>query len=158
MIERTSSGPVIRKDFHQSQFVTDKVSYDPMQTLSDFSDHLNSINKARWFPHVFYDVMSGGLVWSDETNADTPTEVIWALRFITAFRTGVMLNNPESKYQVYWDHGLTMFPDWIGFRASRRVPTKKLLNLYRRGKRGSQKYLRDLERQVKINTVADEGP
>jgi len=129
--------------------------YDPIQSLTEYADHLNTINKAHWFPRVFYEVMSGGLVWSDETNAETPTEVIWALRFLVAYRTGLMLNQPKPKFQVYWDHGLSMFPRWIGFRPNRWTPTNKLLNIYRRGDVSTRKCLRDLEREMDADANND---
>ncbi len=90
--------------------------------------------------------MSGGLVWTDETNKATPIEVIWALRFLVAYRTGLMLNKPREELKPLWEHALTLFPHWVGFRSDRREAAPDLLEIYKRGSISVRKCLRDIER------------
>jgi hypothetical protein len=59
---------------------------DPITALREHADHLNSIRKPKLFKKVFYELMSGGLVWTDETRPDTPWEVTNSLRLIVAYR------------------------------------------------------------------------
>jgi len=93
-------------------------------------------------------MMSGALVWSDETNSKTPVEVIWALRGLFAYRTSLMLNRPRDELAPMWDLGVSLFPKWVGFRPERRQATAKLLQIYRRGDVSLRKCLRDIDREI----------
>lgn len=128
-------------------------SFDLAKTLREYADHLNAINKPKWRAEVFYELMSGALIWSDERNKETPTEVIWALRFLFAYRTSLMLNEPREELKSKWDLGLELFPQWVGFRPERREPTPGLLEIYRRGYVGMKKCLRDMDREVDVDDV-----
>ena len=129
--------------------------FDPVQTLTDHAEHLNAICSPAWWPKVFYEIMSGALIWSDETNRKTPVEVIWALRWIVAYRTSLMLNEPREELKPMWDLGLSLFPKWVGFRPERRQATPELLQIYRRGNVSLRKCLRDMEREM---DKKDAGP
>jgi hypothetical protein len=126
----------------------DNRHFDPVQTLTDHAEHLNAICSPAWWPKVFYEIMSGGLIWSDETNRQTPVEVIWALRILVAYRTSLMLNHPREELKPMWDLGLSLFPKWVGFRPERRQATPRLLQIYRRGDVRLRKCLKDLERET----------
>jgi hypothetical protein len=126
----------------------DPDNFDPYRTLDEYADHLNRIRWPR-FGLPFYDLMSGGLVWTDETRhlfERTPTETIWALRALWAYRTSLMLGNPREELAAYWRFGLSRFPRWVGFRPARRRATARLLEIYRRGDVSLRKCLRDSER------------
>jgi hypothetical protein len=136
--------------------------FDPVRSLTDHAKHLNAICSPAWWPKVFYEIMSGALVWSDETNTKTPVEVIWALRFIVAYRTSLMLNKPREELASMWNLGLSLFPKWVGFRPKRRQATPKLLQIYRRGDISLRKCLRDMDREMdkgdaEPGTSADSG-
>jgi hypothetical protein len=126
----------------------DERPFDPVQTLTNYAEHLNAICKPAWWPRVFYDAMSGALIWSDETNRQTPVEVIWALRFVVAYRTSLMLDEPQAEHESMWRLGLSLFPNWVGFRPERRQATPKLLAIYRRGNGELSDFIRDIERQL----------
>ena len=98
--------------------------------------------------------MSGALIWSDETNDETPVEVIWALRLVVAYRTSLMLYEPREEFKPIWDFALTLFPKWVGFQPDRRIPTPHLLQIYRRGDVSLRTCLRDMEREM--NNPSDE--
>jgi hypothetical protein len=117
--------------------------FDPSHVLNTNAEHLNAIDSPQASPTIFYDIFSGGLVWSDETNKSTPHEVIWALRPIFAFRTGLVLNKPRDEFKAYWEHAISLFPKWVGFFPERRQPTPELLATYRRGKFELRTCLRD---------------
>jgi hypothetical protein len=122
-------------------------NFDPYRTLNQYSGHLNGIRSAgNQLP--FYELMSGGLVWEDETRGilqRMPTEVIWALRALWAYRTSLMLGEPREELAEFWEYGLAHFPRWVGFLPERRTPTAKLLEIHRRGDVSLRKCLRDLE-------------
>jgi hypothetical protein len=141
--------PVTSTIRHQVKVVSDDDRhFDPVQTLTAHAAHLNAISSSGWWPKVFYEIMSGALIWSDETNKETPVEVIWALRSIVAYRTSLMLNKPREELRPMWDLGLSLFPKWVGFRSERRQPTPKLLQIYRRGDVSLRKCLRDMEQEM----------
>ena len=129
----------------------DDQTFDPHRELIDYAARLNAMSRPRLFARPFYDMMSGGLVWTDETRRDTPVHVIWALRSFWAYRTSLMLSQShEEQVQVsyWWQFGQAHFPNWVGFRPERRRPTAKLLRIYRMGDVSLRKCLRDLEREA----------
>jgi hypothetical protein len=122
----------------------DNLTFDPFQALVDHAEHLNSICDPSDHPEVLFEFLSGALVWRDETTSTTPVEAIWALRFIRAYRTKLILGQ-ASVYKPIWDHGLSLFPKWVGFRPERRLPTPELHQIYRRGDVSLRKCLRNIE-------------
>lgn len=146
--------------FGSGNFVSDDDRhFDPVQTLTDHAEHLNALCSSAWWPRIYYEIMSGALVWSDETTSNTPVEVIWALRPIVAYRTSLMMDEPREELKPYWDLGLSLFPKWVGFRPERRQATPKLLQLYRRGDVSLRKCLRDLEQEMdKEDTSPETSP
>jgi hypothetical protein len=132
--------------------------FDPVQTLTDHAKHLNAINAPSWCPKISYEIMSGALIWSDETNKETPLAVIYALRFIVAYRTSLMLNKPREELKPMWELELSLFPKWVGFRPERRQATPTLLHIYRRGEVSLRKCLRDMEREMDKGDVEPGAP
>jgi hypothetical protein len=126
----------------------DSRSFDPVQTLAKHAEHLNAISSPGPRPKVSYEIMSGALIWSDETNSKTPGTVMEALRYVVAYRTSLMLGKPREVLKPIWEHALTLFPNWVGFRPERRQPTPELLRIYRRGDVSLRKCLRKIEREM----------
>jgi hypothetical protein len=85
--------------------------------------------------------MSDAFVWPDETDTSTPIHVIWALRFVRHYRTGLILGVPRP-YVEFWQLGRELFPHWVGFHSSRCELSSHLAEIYqavkRKGSRGSQ--------------------
>jgi hypothetical protein len=127
----------------------------PLRTFTAHADHLNAISSPAPSPSVFYDIMSGALIWSDETTSTTPIQVIWALRYVVAYRTSLMLNKPREELKAAWDQAVSLFPNWVGFRLDRRQPTPELLQVFRRGDVATRRCLRNLEREMEKH---DAGP
>ena len=122
-------------------------TFDPFSELTTHAGQLNGIRRRGLFGVPYYEMMSGAVIWTDETNRHTPVEVVWALRMLWAYRTSVMLNKPREELSEYWEFGREEFPQWVGFRPERRMPTDRLLRIYRRGNTSVRKCLRDLERE-----------
>jgi hypothetical protein len=125
-------------------------NFDPIRTLEEYAGHLNGICRPRLLGAPYYEIMSGALVWTDETRLlfrRTPVTVIWALRPLWAYRTSLMLDKPRDELAEYWRFGLAHFPRWVGFRPARRRATPTLLAIYRRGDVSLRKCLRAMERE-----------
>lgn len=120
---------------------------DPIQVFERHANHLNGICEPARTPKVFYDMFSGGLVWSDETCDDTPFEMINALRFLFAYRTGLMLGQANPELEGYWQRANELFPDWVGFLPERRQPNSHLLEIYREGERQLDACLKNWEKE-----------
>jgi len=73
--------------------------------------------------------MSDALMWTDETISSTPIEVIWALRFVRHYRTGLILGvaRPHSEF---WQLACDLFPHWVGFLPSRCELSPRLAEIY----------------------------
>jgi len=134
--------------------ISDQCAY-AMSVLTDHAETLNAIRSTGWWPKVVYDIMSGALIWTDESNDELPFEVVGAMRCVFAYRTSLMLEKPREEFRPVWELGLEMFPKWIGFRLDRRQPTQELLQIYRRGDVSLRKCLRDLERQSDKENAAN---
>lgn len=125
---------------------------DCLYQLTKHASHLNSIDTPDPTASVKYEIMSGALIWSDETNTETPIYVIWALRQLFAYRTQLMLNNSEPDNE-FWNQCVGLFPNWIGFLPERRKPTPELLDEYRRGHVSLKWCLRNLEREMDVENT-----
>ena len=94
---------------------------------------------------VFYELMSGGLVWRDETTLKFSTQFVGCLRALFAYRTSLMLGRHEEAFAPLWNQALKLAPNWIGFLPTRRQPTPELLAIYRRGNISLKKCTRDIK-------------
>ena len=106
-----------------------------IEELRKHASKLNALSEPLPGATVFYEVMSGGLVWSDEKIEGVPVEVIWALRPLWAFRSSLIAEAPQEKWRSYWDICRTIFPSWVGFRPERSTPSPELLKILQRGQR-----------------------
>lgn len=113
--------------------------------LREFAPSLNKISEPDPTATVFYEIMSGGLVWTDETVGGLPTKVIWALRPLYAFRTSLIVGAPSEKWRPYWETCVAIFPKWIGFREERSHATPELLRILSKGKKTLDRCLKTLK-------------
>src|SRR5258707_8470723 len=75
----------------------------------------------------FYDIMSGGLIWSDEKlPLGLSAEQLGCLRAVFRFRTSLIEGTPDSRFQTLWNVLKERCPGWIGFAPSRCSPTLEL--------------------------------
>ena len=101
----------------------------PDQTLREWAGHLDSIRTRRWFVRPFRDCMSDALVWPGETDRTTPVQVIWALRFLFHYRTGIIVGE-QRPHGEFWQLGRELFPHWVGFHPSRCQLSSRLAEIY----------------------------
>ena len=99
-----------------------------IEPLRLHASQLDAISEPAPSARVFFEVMSGALVWSDEVK-DVPTKVIWSLRPLFAFRSSLILGQPEEKGRSYWDASTSLFPRWVGFVPARAEPSPQLLEI-----------------------------
>jgi hypothetical protein len=97
--------------------------------LRTYAVRLNNIDTPSPTATPFYELMSGGLVWTDEKITDVPSEVIWALRPLFAHRASLIKGVPDTKWLAYWAACIEMFPRWIGFLPERAKPTAQNIAL-----------------------------
>jgi hypothetical protein len=109
------------------------------------ASRLNKISKPDPAATPFYEVMSGGLVWTDEATGDLPTELIWALRPLFAYRSSVIAGAPSEKWRPYWAGCIAMFPGWIGFLKERSEATPELLRILKKGEKRLDRCLKSQE-------------
>jgi hypothetical protein len=98
------------------------------ETLRQWATHLDGI-RASTSSEPFVDVMSDALVWPDETASSTPIQVIWALRFVRHYRTGLILG-VERPHEDFWQLSRQLFPQWVGFHPSRCELSEQLAAVY----------------------------
>jgi hypothetical protein len=83
-----------------------------------------------------YELMSGGLLWTDEMTNDLLFQMLavnnYSFRFVLAYRASVILEQENSEYVSYWNQWSVLFPDWPGFRKERCNPKLKSLLLEKR--------------------------
>ena len=113
-----------------------------MEELEMQREHLNLINTVSPNAVPNFDVMSGAIIWSDETTPQTPTKVIWALRLLFSYRTKLM-REESCRYGEAWVYCQTLFPNWIGFLPERRIYTSEVQEEYRRGYTSMKWCIRD---------------
>ena len=118
-----------------------------MEELASHAAHLNEISAPDPNARPFFENMSGGIIWSDETLSNTSAVVICALRQLFYYRTHLILTNSEPDNAV-WDHCVKLFPNWVGFRLDRRKPSPEVLAEYRRGDISLKWCLRKIEREM----------
>ena len=80
---------------------------------------------------VFYDVMSGSLIWTDELPKKAPASLD-CLRFVLRYRTGLIVGDPEPSFELFWREATELFPNWIGFSSERCTSNEELAGFYRR--------------------------
>ncbi len=97
-----------------------------LRMLSEVAPFMRSL-RASPDATVFYEVLSGSLIWTDEIPDASATGIQCGefLRPVFRFRTTVMLENPEERYREFWEEAYRLFPDWPGFLPWRRSAQHK---------------------------------
>ena len=78
---------------------------------------------------VFYEVLSGSLVWPDELPKAAPMSLD-CLRFVLNYRTGLQIGEPRPAFEVFWNEAIRCFPNWIGFSPERMSYNQQLAEFY----------------------------
>ena len=128
----------------------DSREHDVAYQLTHHSHLIDALREPAAHPEVFYENMSGALIWEDEVSRAWPSSFIGALRFVVAYRTSLMLGNPRLELEPAWRLALKTFPNWVGFRPDRREQNPTLLAIYRRGDVSLRWCLRKAERESQL--------
>jgi hypothetical protein len=92
-----------------------------------------------------YDLLAGGLVWSDETpqwkfdgladNEFPPGHAL--LRALLNYRSSLILGESRERFRVLWERAIKLCPNWPGFLPSRQDAS--LIGEYKRRAETSQR-------------------
>lgn len=100
---------------------------------------LNEISQSGRHPRMFYELMSGAIIWTDELIYNNPqyqhlerleSDEVSSMRYIFHYRTQFTLSDPPIKYEPYWLEAKRCFPNWIGFKESRSTLTQNFRDCY----------------------------
>lgn len=100
------------------------------ETLRRYAKQLNSLRQRQRFARPSYDVLGDALFWPDEMPTGNPTDLILALRGLFYHRTGLIIGKTRGGAEL-WRLGLKLFRHWVGFDASRCMPSPWLARIYR---------------------------
>ena len=72
-----------------------------------------------------YEIMSGGLLWSDEfPQIGSPEWPVfahnWVYRFLLAYRASITMGEENALFRPVWQQAIHHAPNWPGLRAERR--------------------------------------
>lgn len=79
-------------------------------TLEEYVAWLNEACLPSPHPKVLFDITSETLIWSDEITNVPSVELIWALKPLFVYRTGLILQKPSVDSRPIWEFGLSLFP------------------------------------------------
>jgi hypothetical protein len=109
---------------------------DTMQEIFDaYNTYANELNlRSEPDPSAvpFMDGMSDALVWPDEYPEDAPMELISALRFVWNHRTSLLMET-SAQFEENWKIAKECFPDWVGFRPERNLPSPDVILAIKEG-------------------------
>ena len=117
--------------------------------LEHYAKHLDIICDLQPSAAPLFDGMSDALIWSDELTPTTPTKLIWSLRPLFYYRTGLILGASRSGAER-WQLGCRLFPHWVGFHPSRCCPSPELSRIYQLGSAQFVRSLDDLTDQTAV--------
>lgn len=78
------------------------------------------------------DVMSGGFIWSDERIPGLKRNETGCLKAIFRYRTNLIVQENDYRFEALWDELKKKYPEWIGFDPSRCSPREELQLQYRK--------------------------
>lgn len=83
---------------------------------------------------VQYEMMSDGLMWSDELPALEALDFrdIAFLRVLWNHRARLVCGEPCERYREVWEQAKLAFPTWMGFAPDRCTPSTELAELFRK--------------------------
>jgi len=114
-----------------------------LDLLQKHAREINAMCRRGWFARPFYEYMSGGLIWTDETNVSG--EMLDALRLLFHCRTQLIMQSPQKEWAEYWAAAHKIAPNWVGFHANRCAPTEKLRKLVLAGEKRLEADLAQLD-------------
>ena len=80
---------------------------------------------------LFFDLMSGAFIWTDEPVHGLNKYEMGCLRGIFRYRTSLIVQELDERFKSLWDELKNKYPDWIGFDPERCSPSQELTSRYR---------------------------
>jgi len=77
--------------------------------MKKFAKSFSANSKPNPSSRVFYEIMSRGLVWTDETDSKLIGKGIGVFQMLIAYRTSLMLNEPRDELKQYWEYAQNYF-------------------------------------------------
>lgn len=78
----------------------------------------------------FFDHMSGAFIWSDEKVHGLSVNEMGCLRAIFRYRTNLIVQGEDNRFESVWIELQDKYPNWIGFSPERCSPDDVLLSRY----------------------------
>lgn len=78
----------------------------------------------------FFDCMSGAFIWSDEKLRGLSVDEMGCLRAIFRYRTNLIVQGDDKRFESLWADLKEKYPAWIGFSPDRCSPNDDLLVRY----------------------------
>lgn len=99
---------------------------DRLKDLESLAPKIGSL-KVDPVARVYYELMSGGLAWTDELPAleKMNSNEFGVMRALWSFRSSLILGSPKEKYRFLWEESQRWFPSWPGFQPDRQSETWK---------------------------------
>jgi hypothetical protein len=121
------------------------VQIDWYERLANVANELDQ-TRIKTDAEVGYDVLSDGIVWSDEypPNLVGRTEEFDCVRILLRYRTSVLTGSPDEYLRPYWEFARTQFPNWAGFDAERNSPSPEMQKFRERSERRDTRLLKVL--------------
>src|SRR5437667_3567800 len=106
--------------------------YERLKKIAPKLNQLKEDPQAR----VNYELMSDGLVWSDELPPwdELESGESHCLRAVWKFRSSLIMGSPEEKFRPAWDYAKELFPNWPGFLPQRQLAVWREFYLERQTK------------------------
>jgi len=99
-----------------------------MLTESNFVELAAVLSQSKYDKDAkpFFDLMSGGMLWSDETISGLSPELLGCLRALFRYRTSLIEGRPDTRFEALWARIKQLNPNWIGLRSERCTPSDHL--------------------------------
>ena len=78
----------------------------------------------------FFDQMSGAFIWSDEKVHGLSVNEMGCLRAIFRYRTNLIVQEEDKRFESLWIELKEKCPNWIGFSPERCSPNDSLQSRY----------------------------
>jgi hypothetical protein len=90
---------------------------------------LNALDRLDPAATVMFDLMSGGLVWSDECPPPEQWDALGPARCLWNYRTGLILGAPPAAHDRLWRLAHEVCPRWVALHSDRVTPTPQLIEV-----------------------------
>jgi hypothetical protein len=107
---------------------------------------------------VAYELLSHGLIWSDESPpiGSVEFEIGTAARALWRFRSSLILGSPDERFRDHWEFAQQVCPNWPGLLAERR--DAKWRELFEQGAKRLENVFEDLDERWRAQQSANAKP